>query len=169
MTGDEATVATTAQELTVVVPPADPLVGALTIVAVIVVAMGGLFRRGSLDARFVVEVFASIATIGSGIKMMSWVTERLAGREGVAPTGTDLLLIVGLLFVVLLVAVQGLAQSFTSTHTEPSPFGRLVGDSAWFQGLRPSARKLIGMGGTVVEEDRRGERLDLGDGDSREG
>lgn len=129
----------------------DPIVSAAACVALfMIVVLGGLFKRGGIEARFAIDVFAYLATIAASLKALLWVLARVAGKEGTPPGGTDLLLVMGAVVAVALVAIQGLTASFFGEHDTPSNFGRWFGEMPIIRKLSPGTQKLLGVRGREI-------------------
>lgn len=123
----------------------DPIVVSTAGLASLVVLVSVPLRRGGVDARVVIDVFAYLATIASSLKALVWVAKLVGGRDAVAPTGTDALLVMGAFGAVLTVSLQGLWSSVEGKADSPRPVASLLTKlRGWLpdQFLQKSGRKI---------------------------
>jgi hypothetical protein len=133
---------------------ADPIVTFFVALAVVATLVGGLVRPKGPDARFVIDVFAYVATLASVTRALTWALRRLAGVAQIdaAPGGTDILLVIGSFGAIFLVSVQGLASLMGgSSEDAPSPLGRMLEAVGCDQRLSPRARRWLGVKGRTIE------------------
>lgn len=136
---------------------ADPIVTFFVALAALLTVAGGLVRPKGPDARFVIDVFAYVATLASVTKALSWALKRLAGiaQNDAAPGGTDILLVIGSFGAIFLVSIQGLASLMgRSGDDAPSPLGRMLESIGWDQRLSPALRRWLGVKGRAIEGER---------------
>lgn len=128
----------------------DPLVVVGTLVALVLVMWAITLRRGGANAALIIEVFAFLATIVSGLKMMAWIPMRIANMPGEPPTGTDLLLVFGAFVAVVFVSVQGLSKSLQGESRNSSALGHWLEGYTWPTRLPRPVRSLLGVDGVPI-------------------
>lgn len=92
----------------------DPIAGYSVTAALVIVGLAIPLRRGSVSARFIINVFAIIATLGTVLKFAAWTA---VSRQGpsiaeMKPSGTDWVLAMGGLTAILYTSLQELAIAF---------------------------------------------------------
>jgi len=91
---------------------ADPIACWVAGVAIGMVALALLFRRGGIDAGYIIKVFATLATIGTVLKIIRW--------GGTNLSGTDYVLGAGGLLAIIFVGIQELIDAFVGDRKNES-------------------------------------------------
>ncbi len=100
---------------------ADPIAFSMAAVALALVAAAIPFRRGGVDARFIIQVFSILATIGTIPRIALWVGVQISNaRSPFDLSGTDLVLAAGGLVAIVWSAIQELFSIFVGDRKEPS-------------------------------------------------
>lgn len=107
----------------------DRVVASSLAASVLVVLLGVPFRAKSVDPKFIIDVFAYVATIASCVKLLLWVLAAMSGESKEAPTGTDLLLVSGAIFAVIWTSMGGMREAFGDARLPP-----------WLAGLMPKLK-----------------------------
>lgn len=112
----------------------DPLLFLASALSLFLVFSGLFTRKGGIDARFIIDIFAYIATIASSLKAVHWILFRFVSDEKLkqlklevpkGPEGTDLLLIFGSVVAIVFVSIQGIRSSFAGEKGSFSAFDNL--------------------------------------------
>lgn len=111
---------------------ADPVACWVFLVGCCAIAGAFVFRRGGVNARFIIQVFAALATIGALPKIVLWViASMMPGAIYEKLSGTDIVLLSGGLIAVLYTITQELLDIFSGASSEPSVATR------WLDTARP--------------------------------
>ncbi len=88
----------------------------------LLVVLGIVIRRGGIDVRFIIQVFATCATIGTVPKIMLWVAAILlqAQHPPAPPSGTDCVLASGAFLAIIFSSVQELIAMLAKDSAQPS-------------------------------------------------
>jgi hypothetical protein len=99
----------------------DPIAFYVAAIAMLIVVAAILFRRGGVDARFIILVFAISATIGTIPKIALWAAAHFAKSPNPPElSGIDLVVAGGGLLAIIWSAAQELLALFVGGQTEPS-------------------------------------------------
>lgn len=98
---------------------ADPIACYVAAAAIVLVAIALPFRRGGIDSRYIIQVFATFATIGTVPRIVLWGAAKLTDSP-TPPTlsGTDLVLMAGGLLAIVYSGIQELVGAFAGERKE---------------------------------------------------
>ena len=100
---------------------ADPIACYVAAAAIALVVVAFPFRRGGIDARYIIQVFATLATIGTVPRIMLWGAAHLIGSPTPpALSGTDCVLAAGGLIAIVYSGTQELIVAFVGERKDES-------------------------------------------------
>ncbi|MCB9689732.1 MAG: hypothetical protein H6735_32135 [Alphaproteobacteria bacterium] len=105
---------------------ADPIACYVGLAALVLVLLAFPFRRGGIDARYIIQVFATFATIGTVPRLVLWAARSMMGQPDPAlePSGTDAVLALGALLAIVYSGAQELYASFVDAKGDASNASR---------------------------------------------
>ncbi|MCK6516957.1 hypothetical protein L6R46_18090 [Myxococcota bacterium] len=119
----------------------DPITVVVTVIALWLLGFATITRRGGVDSGMIIQLFGSLATLGTLAKVVNWGVQWAIGSavSSYVPSGTDLVLFAGMVVAAFWSNMESLLSLLGGDPSQPSRWERfryfLGTQDAWWSRL----------------------------------